>query len=50
MRSRTTPTSTCDFAGTRDFVSMLEAGAHEITEEDMLAVDPVRPGGHRRLL
>ena len=26
-----------ELAGTRDFVSMLEAGAHEITEEDMLA-------------
>ncbi len=25
-----------ELAGTRDFVSMLEAGAHEITEEDML--------------
>ena len=26
-----------ELAGTRDFVSMLEAGAHEISEEDMLA-------------
>ena len=27
-----------ELAGTRDFVSMLEAGAHEITEEDMLCL------------
>jgi polyribonucleotide nucleotidyltransferase len=26
-----------ELAGTRDFISMLEAGAHEISEEDMLA-------------
>ena len=37
-------------AGTADYISMVEAGAEEISEEDMLAAMDVRPGGHRRVL
>ncbi len=37
-------------AGSKDAVYMLEAGAQEVTEEDMLAALDVRPGGHRCLL
>ena len=37
-------------AGTADYISMVEAGAEEISEEDMLAAMELRPGGHRRVL
>ena len=37
-------------AGTKDYISMVEAGAQEVSEEDMLAAMELRPAGHRRLL